>query len=199
MTTVAYDGKYIAADKMGNDNGLAVVTKKLHQLEDGRILAFAGSFNAALMVIDYLNGYGAEPSPEDLEEFNAIIIDYDGTAKLMQCSLQTIEIYNPHAIGSGRDFALAGMALGLSPVDAVKLAMDFDINTGIGVEAYEIMQDDTYDTELDEMKPTNCIAQYLGRIGLWKKQDKYVPMCQFVARKLTDEEMNLMAEESADD
>jgi hypothetical protein len=49
------------------------------------------------------------------------------------------------------------------------------------------------------MKPTNCIASYLGRIGLWKKQDKYVPMCQFVARKLTDEEMNLMAEESTDD
>jgi ATP-dependent protease HslVU (ClpYQ) peptidase subunit len=198
MTTVAYDGKYIAADKMGNDNGLAVVTKKLHQLEDGRILAFAGSFNAALMVIDYLNGYGAEPGPEDLEEFSAIIIDYDGTAKLMQCSLQTIEIYNPHAIGSGRDFALAGMALGLSPVDAVKLAMDFDINTGIGVEAYEIMQDDTYDTLLDQEEPS-CIETFLGRLGLKPKKEKYVPMCTFVARKLTDEEMNLMAEESTDD
>lgn len=35
-----------------------------------------------------------------------------------------------HAVGSGRDYALAAMHLGLSARDAVGVAMEFDLNTG---------------------------------------------------------------------
>ena len=42
------------------------------------------------------------------------------------------------AIGSGRDFALGAMAAGLSPKEAVKVAMTKDTFTGMGIKGYHI-------------------------------------------------------------
>ena len=46
----------------------------------------------------------------------------------------TLDARGYHAIGSGRDFALMAMRLGKSPKQAVKLAHEFDVNTGPGIQ-----------------------------------------------------------------
>lgn len=42
------------------------------------------------------------------------------------------------ASGSGRDFAMAAMHLGLNAVEAVKVACLFDVNCGNGIDQLEI-------------------------------------------------------------
>jgi ATP-dependent protease HslVU (ClpYQ) peptidase subunit len=43
-----------------------------------------------------------------------------------------------HALGSGRDFALAAMYLGKNAREAVEIAMEFDLETGKGVDCLEV-------------------------------------------------------------
>lgn len=49
------------------------------------------------------------------------------------------ELKEPHfAIGSGSQFALSAMELGKTPKEAVKIAMKYDIGTGLGVKEYKL-------------------------------------------------------------
>lgn len=44
------------------------------------------------------------------------------------------------SIGSGMQFAVSAMAAGKTPLEAVKLASKFDVNTGMGFKEYKIKE-----------------------------------------------------------
>jgi ATP-dependent protease HslVU (ClpYQ) peptidase subunit len=186
MTTVAWDGKILAADRLANDQGMPIEARKIFTLQDGRMLAFAGSFNDAYDVVSWLNGEGAEPG--NLEEFSAILIDFDGLPYLLQGGMQMLPLdpSKPHAIGCGRDFAIATMHLGGTAVDAVMVASKFDVNTGLGVDAFRIELLDEVEDEPEEFTWMQvALERALKLCGRGVAHKTYKQQsAQFIARKL---------------
>lgn len=135
MTTIAYDGKTLAADTLATDHwGLKNDVMKLFS-GDGFMLGGAGGlapilkwWQTAQTVPDIL-AYGYPDFHKDdndptilLVMPQAIYTHSEGTF------IKQSREY--HAIGSGRDFALAAMRLGATAVEAIEIAMEFDNNTG---------------------------------------------------------------------
>jgi hypothetical protein len=133
MTTIAWDGTTLAGDTLGViGETVKIMVHKLFRLADGRLYGGTGEWQEVLAVRDWLTHGGEKPH---LEDFAGIVID-----KIMRCwrleeTLIFLPILEPtHAIGSGRDFALAAMALGCTATDAVLLAAQFDVWTNTEVE-----------------------------------------------------------------
>lgn len=133
MTTIATDGRRIAADGLTIHRGTVVRTTayKINRLSDGSFIAGAGDvalFTKAISAIrnkepggDHLAG---DYSLLRLSKWGAVSL-YDGTG-----TLEPIYIDGPAAIGSGMDYALAAMKAGASPQKAVRIAAELDPNTG---------------------------------------------------------------------
>lgn len=129
MTTIAWDGTTLAGDTLGVIGGmLAVHAVKIFQLVDGRLYGGSGNHDEVLAVRDWLNGAGDKPAVKD---FAGIIIGPAGACVRVEEALVAIPITEAfHAVGSGRDFAMAAMALGQTACQAVTLAAQWDIWTG---------------------------------------------------------------------
>ena len=130
MTTIATDGKAMAADGLVTGNGLRHMDdcRKIFTLEDGRIVGMAGSCFLHQDAIDFLNGKRDEIDLGD--DFEAIILHPNGKCECMdgegRCYKQSV----PAVTGSGGAVALGAMAHGASPKQAVKIAAQFDTATG---------------------------------------------------------------------
>lgn len=129
MTTIAWDGKTLAADSRCTSSGLPYRVNKCCRLSDGMLFAGAGTMSAYDAVRQWLENKG--PRPEALKDFTGLLIDTDSSIWLMDETANRYEIFASFfAIGSGRDFAIAAMALGKSALEAVELASRFDVWTG---------------------------------------------------------------------
>ncbi|OBR52335.1 hypothetical protein A6456_10570 [Paraburkholderia tropica] len=68
-----------------------------------------------------------------------MVVRNDGTVWLYGCSAYPFQMEDPfHAIGSGRDFAMAAMWLGKTAVQAVHVASQFCSGCGMGIDALEL-------------------------------------------------------------
>lgn len=135
MTSIAFDGEYIASDGLVNEGGVIVDDsyEKIQKFE-GKYrgeniiaLAICGSLEYFQTIKDELNK--SEPKFPDSEDYVAWII----TDKSFW------EIYGEHvykmtakvnAIGSGSKFVRSALSLGKSAKEAVKHAAKFDVYTG---------------------------------------------------------------------
>lgn len=137
MTTVAWDGKTLAADSRCTSSGLAYNVTKVWRLSDGRLFGATGTMSYASAVKDWLNGEG--PKPEGVKEFTGIRIRWGADSPVIELCDENLCFYaiepelKQFALGSGRDYALAAMALGKSAAEAVELAARFDVYTGLPV------------------------------------------------------------------
>lgn len=141
MTTVAYDGKSIAADRrIGN-----MEAGKLFRLKSGAIFAGAGYYAQIVEVCAWLNE-GGKPAdrpklPDDEEESSEfLLIETSGEAYwLTSPYLRRVKINERFcAIGSGSEYALGALAAGVSAKRAVEIACRFDVCTGKGVNVIRI-------------------------------------------------------------
>lgn len=140
MTTIAWDGKTLAADKMASSgNAKWGQCTKIFRTRAG-LVGFAGSADIAMALLHWVEN-GCEPS-----EFPTINAEENDTLAMVISPTGTVTIYErtPHpqilhnefvAIGSGRDFAMAAMHLGNSAEKAVEVAAALDAYTGNGVDA----------------------------------------------------------------
>lgn len=147
MTTVAFDGKFLAADTMGDNGGLRMPTHKIFRTE-AFIIGGAGSYGdisnyfrlvkdmslAEILAHGYPDWDAEKDSPGMImvgrnNPFLAYYLSGQSWAKIER---------RYHAIGSGRDFALAAMSLNLGAEEAVKLAISFDVYSGGEVEVVEV-------------------------------------------------------------
>lgn len=129
MTTIAWDGTTLAGDTLGIIGGsLKVYSVKVFALEGGRVYGGAGAYQDVLAVRDWLAKQTAEkPSVQD---FAGLVIDDLGKCWRLEEALIYLPITEPfHACGSGRDFALAAMAMGQDAATAVRFAAQFDVWT----------------------------------------------------------------------
>jgi len=129
MTTIAWDGKSLAADTRCTTGGMPWQTTKAVRLKDGRLFAASGAGEDCEAVRTWLEG-GEKPTPKD---FVAILIE-NGECIRMEDKLVKMRVESPfHAVGSGRDYAIAAMHYGKTAREAIELAALYDIYTGTPV------------------------------------------------------------------
>jgi hypothetical protein len=131
MTTVAYRAGVLAADTRGTINGwiTPAADRKVFKLADGRLLGFTGSFERAYPFKEWLEGGGKGDKP-DLSDSRAIVIQKRGP-RLIYEGAGWYEEESPFgAWGSGMPAALAALHMGASAIEAVKIAMLVDNNSG---------------------------------------------------------------------
>lgn len=127
MTTIATDGKTIAADSLSIGSfKLQKPVKKMIRLNDGRVLALTGAHWETQAMADWLNGQREKPKIG--EGHGALVLGEK--LILYDDDLEPMEVPAPYAIGCGCDFAMGAMLAGASPREAVKIAARLDQNTG---------------------------------------------------------------------
>lgn len=134
MTTIAFDGRTLAGDtqhSMFRGNG-----EKVFCLNDGSLFGSCGQIQDGAAVREWLASGGEKPKVED--GFHAIFVK-DGRLYSLENKLVHLEQRRPFfAIGSGRDYAMAAMFLGKTAADAVRVAHEFDVDTGDAVTELSI-------------------------------------------------------------
>jgi len=141
LTTIAFSRKYgmIAADRRSNEgNSKHGEASKIFKI-NGHLVGFAGRADtSALLRYWFENGAKPEewPDPYDDEtDCSMIVVTPDGKVMYYERFPIPIVMENEFfALGSGRDFALAAMALGCNPERAVEVACELDLYSGNGVD-----------------------------------------------------------------
>lgn len=142
MTTVAFDGKTLAADRrMGGYMNVG----KIFKLPDGSLLAGAGYYDQIVEVATWLTlgrDEAQRPGLPDGRESEFIWITPKGVAHWLTWPwLRPVRINEAFAAaGSGSQFALGAMAAGASAKRAVEIASKYDEATGKGVDVVEIVK-----------------------------------------------------------
>ena len=142
MTVICWDGKTLAADRMGDAGGLRRTTTKIFRF-DGGLFGSAGRGSRAAEMFAWIKD-GSDPQrvpPFQLtdEYQDVMVVRNDRTVWIYGQSAYPFRMEDPfHAIGSGRDFAMAAMLLGHDARTAVEVASQFCSGCGMGVDTLEL-------------------------------------------------------------
>ncbi len=138
MTTIAWDGTTLAADRRISSGTVTYSTTKIRRTEDGRLIGATGDFGVCAEMLDWLEKGGPRPACQDSERWaSALEIKPDGTCWMHNRDSRWRVEDEFVAIGSGRDYAMATMALGYSAEKAIEIASRFDPGTGNGIDTLE--------------------------------------------------------------
>ena len=132
MTTIACDGKVMAADSRQVGSYIHPVDcKKIFKFKN-YVIGFAGELDAIKQFLDWFK-LGADEKQWSISE-NAQVeaLVSDGSGDLYHYCTSPTPVYcgRMAAIGSGGDFAMAAMLAGANARRAVSIAAELDINTG---------------------------------------------------------------------
>jgi len=138
MTTLAWDGHTLAADKLCDDNGIKRTTTKIWKIKDCLLGVTGSAVNGKSLLNWYCDGKDPDTFPycKDKEAISILIeITKDGKINQYWDSPYPIVYEDTKAaFGSGRDFATAVMDLGFGAINAVETACKFDVSSGMGVD-----------------------------------------------------------------
>jgi len=140
MTSIAYDGKTLAADsRIAAGSTVFGTGAKIFKLKDGSHVAFCGRASLWPEVVAWLNG-GDKPVITDREEdgVSALVVDKKGKAYEIDSDLRPFPACVPWAGGSGQPFALAALVLGYTAEEAVELACKLDTASGLPIQSVRI-------------------------------------------------------------
>lgn len=152
MSVIVWDGKTLAADTLGTNEGLKRQMSKTMKWFDNNAmhtpvyLAWTGQQDhGGALWRWYLDGQKPAEYPDFqktadwtrlivvmMVEKQWILFAYEQTPYPMTMSA-------PCAFGSGRDFAMGAMAMGADARKAVEIACKFSTGCGLPVEAYDVM------------------------------------------------------------
>ncbi len=143
MTTIAWDGKTLATDSRRTTNGTVESDdeKKIY-LDVGGYLAVAGCGDVicSLEIIEWIQNNKESSFPEiDIKNnSSAICVKKDGSILTYRHDAKgrSIPYKGVMADGSGWEIALGAMDAGATAVEAVKIAIGRDVNSGGKVQSY---------------------------------------------------------------
>ncbi len=132
MTTICWRDDVIASDSQFSDGNIASKGKKLFRL--GKLaIGFAGDVSDGYQLVEFLKSKDEEEEPPKLsDDFEAIAMNMK-TGKCVYFDKQLIQVPIADkftAIGTGSELAIGAMEYGASAVEAVKIAILRDINSG---------------------------------------------------------------------
>lgn len=126
MTTIAYDGTNVVADRYWTTcygDKLSVV--------GALIVGYTGPAHLYQRVLDYLSSGGDPPDLSDDAE--VLVVDTTtGLATLYDYEMDALQVEAPVAIGTGFQIALGCMLGGGTAIQAVRAAAEFDPFTKLG-------------------------------------------------------------------
>lgn len=143
MTTIAWDGTTLAADRSSWSGGTRRRIRKAFKVTapDGSrfLVAFAGDGDFALAVLAWMRG-GQRPDPlaflkpEDLGSQCALVIDERRQVWQLGCSLWYSRMDERiYAFGGGQDYAWGALEAGATARQAVQIAIKRSDYAGLGV------------------------------------------------------------------
>lgn len=139
MTVIAWDGKTLAADKRAtNGTSISSITK-IYCVDDFLVGISGGMSLGAHFLAWVKEGRKPDKFPGELKDKDdwvpALVIEPDGKILKYERTAYPMVIEDKfHAIGCGRDYAMAAMLLGKSAKEAVKVASQLDSSCGNGVD-----------------------------------------------------------------
>ncbi|KAF1711074.1 hypothetical protein CSC70_03875 [Pseudoxanthomonas kalamensis DSM 18571] len=132
MTTIVWDGKTLAADRQMAGY---MTTCKIFPIPNG-YLAGAGTMHQLIEVAAWMQEGKDKPALPESEDSEFIVIRGDEAFWLTWPYLREVRIREPFAvIGSGAQFAIGALAMGSDAKTAVKIAAQFDPETGGGIDS----------------------------------------------------------------
>lgn len=148
MTTVAWDGKMMAADTLATDVwGMRErQPNKVLRGEDflvgcaGEYGQIAAWWRDAPRHFELLLRAGYDCYAKDNNDPALVLVGPEGypyrhvAGSFLRCSRPF------HAVGSGRDYALAAMHLGCTAEEAVRTSSEFDVHTGVEIICWSLQQ-----------------------------------------------------------
>lgn len=134
MTTIAFDGTTLAADTKNCVGGMPFPSTKAFRLKDGRLFGGSGCAEDCVAVKEWLDG-GDKPT---VKEFAALLIEGEQVYRLEDRLIKIPVEARFHAVGSGRDYAMAAMHLGKTAREAIEIASLYDIYTGAPITELRI-------------------------------------------------------------
>jgi len=143
MTTIAWDGKHLAADRQvtWHNQKLGETTKAVKRKKDGALCATSGSTPMGEAFKKwFLAGEKGKPPLMKIDgEIVSAVIIYPGPtlvhhSDVGRCVVET----DLFAMGSGEDYALGAMAAGKTAAEAVVIASRFNVNTNSNVDVLEL-------------------------------------------------------------
>lgn len=144
MTTIAWDGKTLAADRQITYDKTVEgeVTKIYKRKKDGALCAVAGNLPIAIRFVRWFLA-GGKGEPPELEKGTAtatsfVIYSPELMVKYSNTGWYEVELPNPFADGSGWELALGAMAAGATAEQAVHIASRFDTATGKNIDTLEL-------------------------------------------------------------
>lgn len=140
MTTIAWDGEFLAADTLVTTCGLPRIMDKIWRLYNGDLFGGAGDTQDILLAKEWLNKSEEIEKPKLEESFRALLVTTEGLY-ILEDKLIKMPCTEPFwAIGSGRDFAIAAMHLGYCAKDAIQISARFDLTTGGKITVLELQK-----------------------------------------------------------
>lgn len=145
MTTIAWDGKTLAADRCSWSAGARRRVRKVYKVRapDGSVylVAFAGNGNFAMEVLRWMRGQAERPDPyrfvrpEQMDHQCALVIDEQRRVWQLGNEL-TYSAMNEriYAFGAGQDFAWGALEAGANAAQAVRIAIKRSDWAGLGVD-----------------------------------------------------------------
>lgn len=141
MTTIAWDGKTLAADRrVTTEYGQISTICKIFKTDDF-IFAGAGELSDMLELSDWLLHDGKKPTFRADGTHGMFISLADGKVNLVVGKKPRIieMIDNTCALGTGAGYAVGAMATGANAEKAVKIASLFDCFTGDQVDTVTVL------------------------------------------------------------
>lgn len=142
MTTIAYKDGVLAVDKQATDGLVKYKCRKVI-VQGGHAFAIAGCLGVGMATVAWIT--------EGTESECPLMANEDESATVIQLETATgrcwaweypgvpIEVKDRiSAWGSGAQVAIGAMAAGATPPEAVKIAAEWTIGTGFGVETYGV-------------------------------------------------------------
>jgi len=189
MTTIAIDQSLT----MAADSQATVCSRRVQETitkifqTNGYTIGVAGRYSEALAFIealeDALERAKLQESTyipieqgvmEDMENFRALMITPEGEVLEYEGSRFAVPVKAPIAIGSGEDFALAAMECGKNAIEAVEVAIKFDVYSGGEVQVASIPEPEQVPSREDwEKKPKREILDEI--FGKNDEQQKPLP------------------------
>lgn len=137
MTSVAFDGTYLAADKlMGGRHTVC----KIFPIADGCWMAGAGDYCQIVEVAEWFKAGAPRDAKPDVDGDSDYLLIEQGRAYWLTVPyLRKVRINERiAALGSGSMYALGAMAMGASAAKAVRIASTFDPHTGRGITTIKV-------------------------------------------------------------
>lgn len=146
MTTIAWDGRLIAADGQRTyGDQIAGLTHQKLVVKGHKVFAFTGVAPLMSAMIDWQMA-GADPAnlpigwDKDERGWSLILVDAAGVGKYSSVCPYLERFDPPFAFGAGEDYALGAMHAGADARQAIEIVSRITIHTGGFIQSIDVDQ-----------------------------------------------------------